>query len=45
VVDGETVGGAGRKRMGDVYRLSAEIGYRLGRTHWGSGLDRCSSDT
>jgi RimJ/RimL family protein N-acetyltransferase len=37
-VGGEAVGGAGLTLRGDVYRRSAEIGYWLGRAHWGRGI-------
>src|SRR5690606_29143067 len=36
---GGAVGGAiGFDREEDVFRLSAEIGYWLGRRHWGKGI-------
>ena len=37
-VDGEAVGGIGLTIGTDVERVSAEIGYWLGRTVWGRGL-------
>lgn len=37
-VDGEAVGGIGVHPRDDVYRLSAELGYWLGRAHWGKGI-------
>ena len=36
--DGEPIGGAGFARLGDLARLSAELGYWLGHSHWGRGL-------
>jgi RimJ/RimL family protein N-acetyltransferase len=38
VVDGCAVGGVGFKRMTDVNRQSAEIGYWLGERYWGRGI-------
>jgi RimJ/RimL family protein N-acetyltransferase len=32
------LGGIGLDRQGDVYRHSAELGYWLGRAHWGRGV-------
>jgi RimJ/RimL family protein N-acetyltransferase len=32
------LGGIGLDRQGDVYRHSAELGYWLGRQHWGRGV-------
>jgi RimJ/RimL family protein N-acetyltransferase len=32
------LGGIGLDRQGDVYRHSAELGYWLGRPHWGRGV-------
>ncbi|MDF1505331.1 GNAT family protein [Roseisolibacter sp. H3M3-2] len=37
-VGGEAVGGIALHRGDDVARLSAEIGYWLGRAHWGRGV-------
>ena len=37
-VDGEAVGGIGLVVGNDISRLSAEVGYWLGRDHWGQGL-------
>ena len=37
-VDGVIVGCIGFDRDEDVFRLSAEIGYWLGRNHWGQGI-------
>lgn len=37
-VDGEASGGIGFDRDEDVFRLSAEIGYWVGRKHWGKGI-------
>jgi RimJ/RimL family protein N-acetyltransferase len=37
-VDGEVVGGIGLELQTDVHARSAEIGYWLGRSHWGRGL-------
>jgi RimJ/RimL family protein N-acetyltransferase len=36
--NGEAVGGIGLHPGGDVARASAELGYWLGRAHWGQGL-------
>ena len=38
VVDGHAVGGIGLTLQGDILRKSAEIGYWLGRKHWGKGI-------
>lgn len=38
VVDGEAAGGIGFDPMSDVHRRTAEIGYWLGRAHWGRGI-------
>ena len=38
VIDGEAAGGIGLVRQSDVERLSAEIGYWIGRPFWGQGL-------
>lgn len=35
---GEAVGGIGVEPGRDVHRLTGQIGYWLGRTHWGRGL-------
>ena len=37
-VNGEAVGGIGIELHGDVERVSAEIGYWMGRAHWGHGI-------
>jgi len=37
-VDGEAAGGIGLELFGDVERVSAEIGYWLGRAYWGRGV-------
>lgn len=37
-VNGEAAGGIGVELHGDVERVSAEIGYWLGETHWGRGI-------
>lgn len=37
-VDGEVSGGNSAMPGNDVHRLTAEIGYWLGRAHWGSGI-------
>ena len=37
-VDGEAAGGLGFELHDDVERVSAEIGYWLGRRHWGRGI-------
>jgi len=37
-VDGEAVGGIGFVPLGDVERVSAEIGYWLGEPFWGRGI-------
>jgi len=37
-VDGEAVGGIGLEPQGDIERISAEIGFWLGRAFWGRGL-------
>jgi ribosomal-protein-alanine N-acetyltransferase len=37
-VDGEAAGGIGIELFGDVERVSAEIGYWLGRACWGRGI-------
>jgi ribosomal-protein-alanine N-acetyltransferase len=38
VVDREPIGGGGFDPLGDIHCKSAEIGYWLGRTHWGKDL-------
>jgi [ribosomal protein S5]-alanine N-acetyltransferase len=35
---GEAIGGIGVELGGDVHRISAEVGYWLGRAHWGRGV-------
>ena len=37
-VGGEAVGGIGLELGEDVERISAELGYWLGRAHWGRGI-------
>lgn len=37
-VDGEAAGGIGLERLADVYRVTAELGYWLGRPVWGRGI-------
>ena len=37
-VDGEAVGGCSLEPRGDVYRGTVELGYWLGRQHWGRGI-------
>lgn len=37
-VNGEAAGGIGIELHGDVERVSAEIGYWIGRAHWGHGI-------
>jgi RimJ/RimL family protein N-acetyltransferase len=37
-VGGEAAGGIGIELHADVERVSAEIGYWLGETHWGKGI-------
>jgi ribosomal-protein-alanine N-acetyltransferase len=37
-VDGEAAGALGLHPQGDVYRRNAELGYWLGRAHWGKGI-------
>ncbi len=37
VLNGEPVGGIGCEPLTDVHRRVAEIGYWLGRAHWGQG--------
>lgn len=37
-VGGEVIGAVGFDRLPDVHRLTAEIGYWLGRAHWGRGI-------
>ncbi len=36
--DDAVIGGIGLEIGRDIYRVSAEIGYWLGQTHWGSGI-------
>lgn len=38
VVDGKAAGGIGLTLQRDVFRYSAEIGYWLGKEHWGKGI-------
>lgn len=37
-LDGDVIGGAGFVFGDDVHRFSAEVGYWLGRAHWGRGI-------
>ena len=37
-LDGEPIGGIGFERQPELGRLTAEIGYWLGESHWGRGL-------
>jgi [ribosomal protein S5]-alanine N-acetyltransferase len=37
-IDGAVAGGIGVMRLGDVERVSAEIGYWLGEPYWGRGV-------
>lgn len=37
-LDGRVIGGVGLERGSDVNRLDAEVGYWLGRGHWGRGF-------
>src|SRR5437899_1183324 len=37
-VDGVAAGGIGFHINSDVYRRSAQVGYWLGRPHWGKGI-------
>jgi [ribosomal protein S5]-alanine N-acetyltransferase len=37
-IDGEAIGVISLLSQPDVHRLSAEIGYWLGETHWGKGI-------
>ena len=37
-VDGEAAGGIGVVQLGDIERVSAEIGYWLGEACWGRGI-------
>jgi ribosomal-protein-alanine N-acetyltransferase len=36
-LEGQAIGGTGFERLTDLSRLTAEIGYWLGETHWGNG--------
>jgi RimJ/RimL family protein N-acetyltransferase len=38
IVDGQAAGGISLMPCGDVERVSAEIGYWLGKTFWGRGI-------
>ncbi len=38
IVDGKAAGGIGLKPLDGNHAKSAEIGYWLGRTHWGKGI-------
>lgn len=37
-IDGEACGGIGARALGGERRVGAELGYWLGRRHWGQGL-------
>lgn len=37
-IDGEACGSIGIQPLDDLHRRSAEIGYWLGRAHWGNGI-------
>lgn len=37
-VGGRAVGGISFEPLGDVFRVGAELGYWLGRPHWGRGI-------
>lgn len=37
-VEGEAVGGISFEPLADVFRVGAEIGYWLGKPHWGRGI-------
>lgn len=37
-VENEAVGGIGLTQGKDIERISAEVGYWLGETHWGKGI-------
>lgn len=37
-VGGRAVGGISFEPLGDVFRVGAELGYWLGRAHWGMGI-------
>lgn len=37
-LDGQAVGGAGYTPKTDVYRRTSDIGYWIGRAHWGKGI-------
>jgi RimJ/RimL family protein N-acetyltransferase len=37
-VDGEAAGGISLEPQADVERIAAEVGFWLGRTHWGRGV-------
>jgi [ribosomal protein S5]-alanine N-acetyltransferase len=37
-IAGNAIGGIGLERLGDVHRMSAEIGYWLGEPFWGKGI-------
>lgn len=37
-VDGEAAGGISFESLPDVFRIGAELGYWLGRAHWGKGI-------
>lgn len=37
-VDGAAVGAIGLELQSDIHRRSAEVGYWLGRAHWGRGI-------
>ena len=37
-IDGAAVGGISFEPLADVFRVGAEVGYWLGRAHWGRGI-------
>lgn len=37
-VDGEAVGGIGFEPLADVFRVGCELGYWIGKPHWGKGI-------
>ena len=37
-VEGQAAGGIAFEPLPDVFRVGAEVGYWLGRTHWGRGI-------
>lgn len=43
-IDGAAVGGIGAEPGHDIFRLTASVGYWLGRAYWGRGLMRRAVD-